>query len=119
VTFEVTGLPRQLTLAAGGRLEIPLPSYAGSGNAWSASCLSGPDVAGVSVALGPPVPPAPVPGSGPPQPRLATEHAVVRGLRAGTARWRLELARSFGPRQPVATVDIDITVTPADPDRPR
>jgi hypothetical protein len=112
VTFEVPGLPRQLTLAAGGRLEVPLPSYAGSGNAWSAACLTGEGVATVSVTTGPRLPPTAVPGGGPPQPRLAAEQAVVRGLRAGRARWRLELSRSFGPRQPVATVDIDIEVTP-------
>jgi len=110
VSVEVPGLPRRITVAAGGQHEIPLPSYAGSGNTWSATALSGEDVATVTVETGPPLPPAPVPGGGPPEPRLAAERAIVSGLRVGRAQWRLELARSFGPRHPVAVVDIDIEV---------
>jgi hypothetical protein len=114
VTVDVSHLPGRLTVPVGGQHRIPLPSYAGSGNAWSATCLTGADVATVTVRTSPPPPPAPVPGGGPPEPRLATEVAVVHGLQAGTARWRLQLARPFGPPHPLATRDLDIEVTPAD-----
>lgn len=112
MSVEIPGLPRRITVTAGDQHEIPLPSYAGSGNTWSAIAVSGEDAATVTMETGPARPPAPVPGGGPPEPRLAAERAIVSGLRAGRAHWRLELARSFGPRQPVAVVDIDIEVTP-------
>jgi len=111
VNVELPGLPRQVTVAAGGRHEIPLPSFSGSGNSWSARAVSGADAATVTVRISPPPPPAAVPGTGPPEPRHAAERAVISGIRAGHARWRLELARSFGPRHPTAVVDIDIEVT--------
>jgi hypothetical protein len=112
VTVEIHGLPRRLSVAAGGQREISLPSYAGSGNAWSASCLTGEGVAAVAIQIGPQLPPAAVPGGGPPEPRLATEQAIIRGLRAGQSRWRLQLSRPFGPQEPTAAIDIDIEVTP-------
>ena len=112
MSTESLDLPRRITLAAGGRREIPLPSYAGSGNAWSATPVSGEDVAAVTVETEPPPPPVPIPGGGPPEPRLSSERAIVSGLRVGHARWRLELARAFGPRQPTAVTNIDIEVTP-------
>jgi len=108
---ELPGLPQQVTVAVGGRHEIPLPSFSGSGNSWSVQAVSGADAATVTVETSPPPPPAAVPGTGPPEPRFAAERAIISGLRAGHARWRLELARSFGPRQPAALVDIDIEVT--------
>ena len=112
MSIDLSGLPRRLTVAVGDRLEIALPSYLGSGNAWSASCLYGADVALVTVAMTPPDTTAAAPGGGPPEPRLATERAVVRGLTAGESRWRLTLARSFGPPEPTAIHDFDIDVSP-------
>jgi hypothetical protein len=111
MSIDLSGLPRRLTVVVGDRLEIALPSYLGSGNAWSASCLYGADIALVTVAMTPPDPTAAEPGGGPPEPRLATERAVVRGLAVGESRWRLTLARSFGPPHPTATYDLDIDVT--------
>ncbi len=112
MSFEVPGLPRRITVAAGGQQEVALPSYAGSGNAWSATALTGEEVATVTVETGPRLPPADVPGGGPPEPRVAAERAIVRGLQVGQAQWRLALSRSFGPPEPTAVVDIDIEVTP-------
>src|SRR6266498_5034984 len=66
VSVEVPGLPRRITVTAGGQHEIPLPSYAGSGNTWSATAVSGEDVATVTVQTGPPLPPPPCRAEAPP-----------------------------------------------------
>lgn len=114
MTIDLSSVPRHVTLAVGESLAIPLPSYSGSGNAWSATCVRGDAVAQVSVEVGG-APPAPDAGSGgaPPQLMLADELAVVRGLASGDAVWTLVLARSFGPPTPTATHDIEVTVAPA------
>ena len=113
MTVDLSGLPRHVTLAAGGAMELPLPSYANSGNAWSATCVRGEGVAQVSVELGEaPVVPTP-PGDGtaePPPLMLVPERAVVRALACGEATWRLVLARSFDPSRPAATHDLEVTV---------
>ena len=116
MTIDVGDLSRPVTVAVGDCVELPLPSYSGSGNAWSAECLFGRDVARVVIMLKPPPTPA-RPGSGPPEPTLAAERVVVRGLSVGTAHWRLLLGRSFGPRTPTATADVEIIViaAPASP----
>jgi hypothetical protein len=113
MTIDLLGLPRRISLSIGERLEIPLPSYVGSGNTWSARCLRGEDVARVSVLLGdlPPTPPMQADGVvEPPALVLVPEFAVVEGLACGEANWRLSLARSFDPSNPAAVHDLDITV---------
>jgi hypothetical protein len=113
MTIDLSGLPRRVSLSIGERLEIPLPSYVGSGNTWSAICLRGDDVARVSVLLGdlPPLPPIRADGVvEPPALMLVPEFAVVEGLAYGEANWRLALARSFDPSNPAAVHDLDITV---------
>ena len=116
MTIDVGDLSRPVTVAVGDCVELPLPSYSGSGNSWSAECLSGKNVARVLIMMDPP--PAPArPRSGPPEPALAAERAVVHGLSVGTAHWRLALARDFGPRTPTATADVEVIViaAPASP----
>lgn len=118
MTIDLSSVPRHLTLAVGESLAIPLPSYAGSGNAWSATCVRGEAVAQVSIALAG-APPAPgMAGNGaaePPQLMLADEQAVVRGMASGDALWTLVLARTFGPPVPTATHDVEVTVVAAGP----
>jgi hypothetical protein len=112
---DLSALPTTLTLKVGDRVEVPLPSYAGSGNAWSVSCIKGLDVAQVRLESGPLPPPSP-PGAGtsePPPLMLAGERAVVSGLAPGEATWWLVLARSFGPPTPTAVHDLQITVIAA------
>lgn len=113
MTIDVSCLPGSVTVAAGQASAIPLPCYADSGNAWSAVCLGGQGVARVSVELGEPPATADDCGDGtapPPAMSLVPEHAVVRGLRPGSARWLLVLARSFGPRQVAARHELQVTV---------
>ena len=96
--IDLRDLPRRLTLAAGDQVTLTLPSFLGSGNAWSAHCESGADVALVSIAMEPPSPSSVTTGMlGPPEPSIATELAIVRAVAPGTARWWLHLARSFAP----------------------
>jgi hypothetical protein len=113
MSIDLSALPRRVTLAVGARTEIPLPSYAGSGNTWSASCVRGADVARVSVELGaaPPTPARPADGTAEPPPLgYVPERAVVVALARGDALWRLALARSFGPPDPAATHELAVTV---------
>ncbi len=117
MTIDLSGLPRHVTLAVGGALEFPLPSYADSGNVWSATCVRGEGVAHVSVELGE------VPASVDPARRRyrrapvrscsSRRRAVVRGLASGEATWRLVLSRRFDPSRPAATHDFDVTVVAA------
>jgi hypothetical protein len=114
---DISGLPRRITLAAGDRAEIPLPSYAGSGNAWSVSCIRGQEVASVELGTAEvsPIPTGPRDGTAEPPPlALVQERAVVVGLARGVAVWRLLLARSFDvPGEPAAALDFEITVVAA------
>jgi hypothetical protein len=113
LTVDLSSLPRHLTLAVGERTVIPLPSYANSGNSWSATCLSGHEIARLSVELGEPPPSAASRGDGtaePPPLMLTPEQAVVSGLAGGEAVWHLVLSRSFGPKQVAATHELRITV---------
>ena len=115
MTIDLSSVPLHVTLAVGETIAIPLPSYAGSGNAWSATCVRDAAVAQVSIELGG-APPAGVAGDGaaePTQLMLAEEQAVVRGLASGKALWTLVLARSFGPPVPTATHDVEVTVVAA------
>ncbi|HEY7035539.1 MAG TPA: hypothetical protein VH482_29635 [Thermomicrobiales bacterium] len=113
MSIDLSALPRHVTVAVGGRREIPLPSYAGSGNAWSATPVSGEEVARVSVELGgaPAAPMRPADGTAePPALVMVPEVAVVVGLARGEATWRLVLARSFDPAHPTATHELRVTV---------
>jgi hypothetical protein len=113
MTIDLHNLPQHITLAVGKRTEFPLPSYAGSGNAWSATCLSGQEVARVSVELGEPPPTASPIVDGttePPSTAYAEEKVVVEGLTEGRATWQLVLARSFGPPEPTATHQFQVNV---------
>lgn len=113
MTIDLSGLPRHVSLTIGERIEFQLPSYANSGNTWSAECLSGEGVASVSVKLGDlrPMPPALADGvAEPPALMLVPEFAVVEGLASGETVWRLVLARSFDRSNPTAEHDLGVTV---------
>ena len=110
MSVDLSALPRSITVKVGERAEIALPSYAGSGNRWSARCMGG-KAAEVRVEVEAIPPPPPGDGTGPPPPlRLAPEKAVVLGLAPGEAAWRLELSRPFGVREPAATHELRVTV---------
>jgi hypothetical protein len=113
MTIDLSGLPKRVTVVVGEASEIPLPSYADSGNIWSAVCVSGQGVAQVSVELGerPAIPATPGDGTAEPPPlTLVPERAIVHGLTPGEATWQLVLARPFGPSQPAARHDLQVTV---------
>jgi len=113
VTVNVADLPRHVSVTVGGRVEIPLPSYAGSGNTWTALCSRGEEVADVLVELGEsPAPPTPsADGTAePPLLALTPETAVVRGRSPGEATWQLVLSRPFGPSTTAATHELQVTV---------
>lgn len=114
---DLGALPPALSLPAGGRAVLPLPSYAGSGNAWSARCLDGLGVADVRVQLGPATDEgyAVRPGSAhapvePPDAAPVPETLVVDGQEEGTAVWQLVLSRPFAPDVPTATHELQVTV---------
>lgn len=119
---ELPDLPHEVRVMVGERIEIPLPSYAGSGNVWASEEVRGGDRATTSV-----VPtetsPRPGPGGGgtsePPALALVPERAVVVGIAPGEAVWRLVLQRPFGPRTPAAVVELHVVVSPDPGDRPR
>jgi hypothetical protein len=93
-------------MEVGEHLVFPLPSYAGSGNSWSAVCLGGHAVATVSVELDDVPQFQAISGDGatePPSLMLVTERVVVCGLASGEAIWQLVLARSFDLSKPTAT----------------
>jgi hypothetical protein len=112
MTVDLSGLPRHVTVAVGDRAEIPLPSYAGSGNFWSVTDDLDGKVARVAVAVEAPKGSL-EPGNGtaePPPMTLATERVVVEGLGPGEGTWRLVLARSFGSPTPIAEHDLRVRV---------
>ena len=119
MTIDLSVLPKHVTLTVGERIELPLPSYAGSGNAWSATCIRGLGVADIAVAMGhsasaDAAPTLPVDGTAePPALMLVPERAVVRGLACGEAIWHLVLARSFDPARATATHVLQIAVVAA------
>lgn len=113
MTIDLSILPRRVTVAVGGASEIPLPSYAGSGNIWSAVCVNGRGVAQVSMELGerPEIPATSRDVTvEPPSIILIPELAIVYGLTAGEATWELVLARPFDPSKPAAVHDLQVTV---------
>ena len=86
---DLGSLPTHVTLAVGERRVISLPSYANSGNTWSATCVRGHGIAQLSVELGESPVTAESRGSGtaePPPLTLTPEYAVVSGL-AKCANW--------------------------------
>lgn len=113
MTIDLSKLPRCVSLVVGERIMIPLPSYADSGNIWSAMCLGNEEVARVTVKLGNQPPASSGLANGvaePPSLMLVPEFAVIEGLKCGKTAWRLILARSFGRSNPAATHDLDIAV---------
>jgi len=112
VTIDLSFLPDRVEIAVGQQRDLELPSYAGSGNAWSVACLSGCDTAQARVELRPDAVPRPVAraGEGPPAPFLVPEVLTIRGLRPGRSRWKLTLARDFAPRPPTAEHELDVDV---------
>jgi hypothetical protein len=116
MTVDLSSLPQRVSVAAGRRIEIPLPSYSGSGNSWSVQCLSGGDVVRVSVEPVETPPMAASPGDGitePPALMLVPDRVVVSGLAPGEAVCRLVLARLFDPSTPTATHDFHVTIVTA------
>ena len=116
MTIDLSNLPREISVAVGGRNETPLPSYAGSGNIWSVRRVAGGEVARVWVEPGDAPMVAASPSKGitePPALVLVPERAVVLGLHPGEATWRLVLARPFGPPVPIAEHDFQVTVRAA------
>ena len=113
MSIDLSKLPQQLTLATGERIVIPLPSYADSGNNWSASCLYGHGIAEVSIVLCKTTLRSDAPGDGsaePPPLMLVPEQVVVSGLAVGEALWQLVLSRSFGSTRVAASRNLQITV---------
>jgi hypothetical protein len=112
VTVDLTSLPDRVELAVGQDHAVVLPSYAGSGNAWSAACVDGPEVAraAIEVRADAVTRTPPRPGEGPPAPFLVPEVLTIRALRRGRARWRLTLSRDFAPQPPTAEHDVEILV---------
>jgi hypothetical protein len=114
MNIDLSALPTRITLRVGDRVVVALPSYADSGNAWSATCLRGHEAAQVVVRTDVPRSAADGRGDGrsePPPLYVVSEHAVVSGLSPGEATWRIVLARSFGPPQEAAAHEIRVTVT--------
>jgi len=112
MSVDLSPLPRHVTVPVGGRVRIKLPSYSGSGNAWSVGGEPDDRVARVEIELEPPVL-APGPGAAtgmPPPMALANEWAVVTGLAPGETTRQLVLGRSFGLLTPTAIHDLAITV---------
>lgn len=101
-------LPGELSIAVGQTLRLPLTSAMGSGNTWHAE-LDG-SAAQVAVEVtGPPR--AEVLGGLPPSTSSAAETLAVTGIRAGAARLRLVLSRSWQPDTPLAQHQLVVTVT--------
>lgn len=116
MTVDLSNLPQHIRLAVGGRIVIPLPSYANSGNTWSAVCVRGHGIAQVSIELGEFPIMADSRGDGtaePPPLMLTPEQAVVSGLAGGEAVWQLVLSRAFGPAQAAAAHYLRVTVATA------
>ena len=113
MSIDLSGLPKEITVAVGQRYEIVLPSYSGSGNNWSVTSLSGEEVARAWIE---PVDVPNVtrsPGNEPPELMLVPDRLLVLGLSPGEATWRLTLARTFGPSTPTATCALHVTVVHA------
>ncbi len=106
--IDLSTLPRTVTVAVGSREELPLPSYAGSGNQWSARCIEG-AAARVWVEVGAAPTTAASPDAEPPTIALAPEKAVILGVAPGKAKWQLVLARSFDAAV-TAVREIDVRV---------
>ena len=114
MTVELHGLPDPVSVAVGEQAVVPLPSYAGAGLDWSATAVSGAEVADVRVEIGSlPETGRPDGTSEPPPMALAAESLVVAGRTEGTGVWHLRLARSFDPDHPAAELDLTVEVRPA------
>jgi hypothetical protein len=96
-----------MELNVGHGSEIPLLSAAGSGNQWSVELVAGEEVAEVAIRRGE----VPVPEGDPPSTYGIPEFLTVRAERPGRGTWRLRLARSWTPEQPVAEHEIEVAVT--------
>jgi hypothetical protein len=121
MTVDLSSIPRLITMTAGEGTAFALPSYAGGGYDWSATCVRGQHVAEVTIEMGPL--PKELLGAGngtgePPPLTMVSELVVVHGLASGDALWRLALVRPFGPPTPLATHDLEVIVGPATPTTP-
>lgn len=113
MTIDISNLPQHVILAVGERIVIPLPSYANSGNTWSATCLYGHGIAQLSIEVGELSVITDLRGDGisePPSLMLAPEQVIVYGLASGDAVWKLVLSRSFGSAETSISHDLQITV---------
>ena len=113
MTINLSRLPTHLTLAVGESVHIALPTYAGSGNIWSVTCIRGQGMADVSVVVDELQPEGVSLRDGtaePPPLVLSPERLVVRGLIPGDTIWRLVLARPFDASRPTATHAIRVTI---------
>jgi hypothetical protein len=96
-----------MDLHVGDGSEIRLPSAAGSGNQWSVERIAGEDVAEVDLRRGE----APAPEGNPPPTYGVPVILTMRAVRPGRGTWRLRLARSWTPDEPVAEHEIEVAVT--------
>lgn len=103
-----SALPGELSVAVGQTVRLPLVSALGSGNTWHAEVDGYAAQAAVEVSS---PPRAEVLGGLPPSTSSAAETLVVTGIRAGEARLRLVLSRSWQPDTPLARHQLAVTVT--------
>jgi len=115
VSVDLSALPRRVTVQVGEVVEVPLPSFAGSGNLWTARPADQPGAAGAAVvsvrteaAAAAPSSPA---GGEPPSSYSSPVVAVVDGRAPGSTRWLLVLARPFAPDTPTAVHELDVDVS--------
>jgi hypothetical protein len=115
MSVDLSEVPHRVTVQVGAVVEVPLPSFAGSGNLWTARPASDPGAAGiaeVTVRTDPAAaPPGGRPGGEPPSSYAMPVVAEVAGRSPGSTRWLLVLARPFAPDTPTAMHELDIEVS--------
>ena len=114
MSVDLSALPRRVTVRVGEVVEVPLPSFAGSGNLWTARPAGDPGGAGiaeVTVRTEPSAAPPGTPGGAPPSSWSAPVAALVAGRAPGSARWLLVLARPFAPDPPTAVHELEVEVS--------
>ncbi len=114
MSVDLSALPRRVRVAVGAVVEVPLPSFAGSGNLWTARPADDPataQAAEVTVRTEPAAVPSGEVGGEPPSSYSTPVVAVVTGRSPGAARWLLVLARPFAPDPPTAVHELTIDVS--------
>jgi hypothetical protein len=115
MSVDLSALPRRLRIAVGAVVEVSLPSFAGSGNLWTARPADGDPAAAraaeVTVRTEPAAAPSGEVGGEPPSSYSTPVVAVVTGRSPGVARWLLVLARPFAPDPPTAVHELVIEVS--------